>query len=52
VTSTWRRTTFSRDSHPCPWRDSNPRSQQAGGRRPRDHRNCYVTILLVTNRTL
>jgi len=33
-TSTWRRTTFTTDRHPCPRRDSNPQSQQASGRRP------------------
>jgi hypothetical protein len=27
-------TTLTRDRHPCPRRDSNPRSQQASGRRP------------------
>jgi hypothetical protein len=29
-TSTWH-TTFTRDRHPCPQRDSNPQSQQANG---------------------
>ena len=33
-TSTWRHTTLTTDKHPCPRRDSNPRSQQANGRRP------------------
>ena len=33
-TSTWQHTTFTRDKHPCPRRDSNPQSQQASGRRP------------------
>ena len=33
-TSTWQHTTFTRDQHPCPQRDSNPQSQQANGRRP------------------
>jgi len=32
-TSTWQHTTFTRDRHPCPRRDSNPQSQQAGCRR-------------------
>jgi len=32
-TSTWH-TTFATDKHPCPRWDSNPRSQQASGRRP------------------
>ena len=32
-TTTWQHTTFSRDKHPCPRRDSNPQSQQANGRR-------------------
>jgi len=26
--------TLTRDRHPCPWRDWNPQSQQARGRRP------------------
>ena len=33
-TSTWQHTTLTTDKYPCPWRDSNPRSQQASGRRP------------------
>jgi hypothetical protein len=33
-TSTWQHTIFTRDRHPCPWRDSNPQYQQASGRRP------------------
>jgi len=33
-TSTWQHTKLTRDSHPCPRRDSNPQSQQASGRRP------------------
>jgi hypothetical protein len=33
-TSTWQHTTVTRDTHPCPPRDSNPQSQQASGRRP------------------
>ena len=33
-TSTWQHTTFTRDRHPCPRRNSNPHSQQASGRRP------------------
>jgi len=32
-TSTWH-TTITTDKHPCPPLDSNPRSQQANGRRP------------------
>jgi hypothetical protein len=40
-TSTWQHTTFTRDRHPCPQRDSNPQSQEqeAVGPRlgPRDH---------------
>jgi len=32
--STWQHTTLTRDGHPCPRRDSNPKSQQANGRRP------------------
>jgi hypothetical protein len=32
-TSTWQHTTITRDIHPCPWRDSNPKSQQASGHR-------------------
>jgi hypothetical protein len=33
-TSTWQHTTFTRERHPCPRRDSNPQYQQANGRRP------------------
>ena len=33
-TSAWQHTTLTRDSHPCPRRDSNPQSQQASGCRP------------------
>ena len=32
-TSTWQHTTLTTDKHPCPHWDSNPRSQQASGRR-------------------
>jgi hypothetical protein len=32
-TSTWQHTTLTRDRHPSSWRDSNPQSQQASGRR-------------------
>ena len=33
-TSTWQHTTLTTDKHQCPRWDSNPRSQQASGRRP------------------
>ena len=33
-TCTWQRTTLTTDKYPCPRWDSNPRSQQASGRRP------------------
>jgi len=33
-TSTWQHTTITSDRHLCLWRDSNPQSQQARGRRP------------------
>ena len=33
-TSTLQHTTLTTDKHSCPWRDSNPQSQQASGRRP------------------
>ena len=33
-TSMWQHTTLTTDKHPCPRWDSNPRSQQASGRRP------------------
>jgi hypothetical protein len=33
-TSTWQHTTHTTDKHPCPRWNSNPRSQQASGRRP------------------
>jgi len=33
-TFTWRNTTLTRDTHPCPRRDSNQQSQKASGRRP------------------
>jgi len=33
-TSTWRHTTFTADSRPCPRWDSKPQAQQASGRRP------------------
>ena len=33
-TSTWQNTTFTRDRHPWPRRNSNPHSQQASGRWP------------------
>jgi hypothetical protein len=36
-TSTWQQTTFTRERHPCPRRDSNPQSQQASGLRPHGH---------------
>jgi len=32
-TSTWQQTTLTRDRHPCPWRHSNPQSQQVSSRR-------------------
>jgi len=32
-TSTWQRTTLTRDRHPCRRRDSNPQPQQASNRR-------------------
>ena len=32
--STWQHTTLTRHRHPSPMRDSNPKSQQASGRRP------------------
>jgi len=34
VTCTWQNTTLTRDKHPCPLRDSNPKYKQASGRRP------------------
>lgn len=34
VTSTWQYTTLTTDRQPCPWRDSNPQSQSASGRKP------------------
>jgi hypothetical protein len=34
-TSTWQHTTLTIDKHPCPRWDSNPRLQQASGRRPK-----------------
>jgi len=33
-TSTWQYTTLTRDKHPCPWRHSNPQSQEASSHRP------------------
>jgi len=33
-TFTWQHTTLTRDRHPCPWWDSNPRSQQGSGPSP------------------
>jgi hypothetical protein len=36
-TSAWQHTTLTTDKHQCPRWDSNLRSQQASGRRPRDH---------------
>jgi hypothetical protein len=30
-TSTWQHTTLTTDKHPCPWRVSNPQSQQGSG---------------------
>jgi len=33
-TSSWQHTTLTRDRHPCRLLDSNPQTQQAGGRRP------------------
>ena len=35
VSSTWQHTTLTRGRHSCQWRDSNPQSQQASGRRPK-----------------
>jgi len=34
ITSGWRNTTLPKDTHACPWRDLNPQSQQASGRKP------------------
>jgi len=33
-TSNWQQTAHTRDRHLCPWRDSNPQSQQACGSTP------------------
>ena len=33
-TSTWQHPTVARYRYPCPWRDSNPQSQQRSGGRP------------------
>jgi len=33
-TSTWQHTSLTTHNHPCPLWDSNPKSQQARGRRP------------------
>ena len=44
-TSTWQHTPLRRDRHPCPRRDSNPKSQKASGRTPppwRVHCSHYV----------
>jgi hypothetical protein len=41
-TSTWQRTTFTTDKHPCPRRDSNPNSQHPSGRRPKPRGRWYL----------
>jgi len=54
-TSTWKHTTFASYGHPCSRLDSNPRSQQASGLRPRCHWNLLgqqsvaiiVTVIVV-----
>jgi len=33
-TSPWQHTTLTTDRHPCPWRDSDPQSQQSNVGRP------------------
>ena len=43
-TSTWQHTTFRRNGHPCPGRDSNPQSQKAS-LRPRGHRDGHTRTL-------
>ena len=42
-------TTNTTNKHPCPHRDSNRRSQQLKGRRPRGHRHqlCHFTVVLI-----
>ena len=46
-TSTWQHTTLTTDKHPCPRWDSNPRSQQASGRRPRGYAFCALTTQIL-----
>jgi hypothetical protein len=41
-TSAWQHTTHTTDKNPCPRSVSNPRSQQANGRRPRGHRDRHI----------
>jgi hypothetical protein len=43
-TSTWQHTT---DKYPCLRWDSNPRSQQASGRRPTPYAYCYTRYIFV-----
>jgi len=40
-TSTWQHKTLKTDKYPCSGWDSNPRSQQASGRRPTPRRRGY-----------
>jgi len=45
--ATWQHTTFIRDRHPCPRRESKPQSEQASRRRHRGH---WGRLLLAINK--
>jgi hypothetical protein len=45
-TSTKQQATFTRDGQQCPWRDSNPQSEQVSGRNPRP-----FTLIMRANKT-
>jgi len=51
-TSTCKHTTLTTDRHPCPRWDSNPQSQQASGRRPRDHWERLHDTVVVTKHAI
>jgi hypothetical protein len=50
-TPTWQHTTFTRDRHPRPRRDSNPQSQQASDRRsmPLDHAATEIDLGIINS---
>jgi hypothetical protein len=51
-TSIWQYTAFIRDRYPCPRRDSNPKSQQASGCRPKPQTSSLLFLNFLTASTL